>query len=155
MRALLILLTLSAGLYLFSESYYRSHISIGGEYRAHFSDLRKEGNKLYEVIKASITEDKFTTDVYLKEEGIDSVSVFHSKGKFLRFKHGTYRYSAQITAEQKADISNLEASEEYGDMLLRSITEEKDILELLYLDKHIAIVSRGQKRHISLYVRIK
>ncbi|MGY3571262.1 hypothetical protein [Vibrio paucivorans] len=155
MRALLILLTLSAGLYLFSESYYRSHISVGGEYRAHFSDLRKDGNKLYEVINASITEDKFTTDVYLKEEGIDSVSVFHSKGKFLRFKHGTYRYSAQITPEQKAAINNLEASEEYKDMLQRSIIEENDILELLYLDKHIVIVSRGKQRHVYLYTRLK
>lgn len=155
MRALLVLLTMSVGLYLISESYYRSHISIGGEYRAHFSDLRKEGNELNEVIKATITEEKFTTDVYLKEEGIDSVSVFHSKGKFLRFQHGTYRYSAEITAEQKANITNLDTSKEYEDMLLRSITEENDSLELLYLDKHIAIVSRGNKRHISLYVRIK
>lgn len=155
MRALLVLLTLSVGLYLISENYYRSHISLGGEYRADLSDLRKEGNKLDEVINATITEEKFTTDVYLKEEGIDSISVFHSKGQFLRFQQGTYRYSATITAQQKADITNLDTSEEYENMLLRSITEENDILELLYLDKHVAIVSRGKKRHIYLYVRIK
>ena len=155
MRAILVLLGLSAALYLISDSYYRSHISISGEYRAYVSDLRKEGNKLNELVVATITEENFTTDVYLQEEGIDSVSVFHSKGKFLHFHGGTYSYSATISVEQQADITNLDTAEEYEDMLLRSINEEEESLELLFSDKDIAIVSIGKKRHVLLYVRVK
>ncbi|MCW8334034.1 hypothetical protein [Vibrio paucivorans] len=153
MRVLLLLLTLSCGLYLVSESYYRSHISMEGQYQARLSDLRVERNQLHEVIDATIQEETFQTDLYLEIDGIDSVSVFHSRGKFLQFKQGVYRYSAEITATQQADITNIETSDGYKDMLQRSGMEESGEITLLYLDKKIALVESGQQKNIYLYVR--